>query len=151
MGNSFTKNFYDIDTIKEEIDILEKTNRTLIEKLNLNEQTTKNQIEILNDKNNTLKNELKLTKNIVRELKEEHIQVKYKHDLYKTMNTNLTNMKEELENQFTLLNIKHNNLINSYQNPHKVEDFLKTNNKKYLDDNFEKDYLLEFQKFLINN
>ena len=151
MGNSFTKGFYDIDTIREEIDMLQKTNKSLIEKLNLNEETTKNRIEILKDKNNTLKNELVLTNNIVKELKEEHIQVKDKHDLYKTMNTNLTNMKEELENQFTLLNIKHNNLITSYKNPVKVDDFLKKHNKNYLDDDFEKEYLLQFQKYLSNN
>lgn len=153
MGNSFTKglNDIDIDTIKNEIDILEETNRSLIEKINSNDRSTKNQIEILNNKNDKLKNELVLTKTQARELKEEHIQIKYKHDLYKTMNTNLTNMKEELENQFTLLNIKHSNLLSSYQNPHKVDDFLKKHNKPYLEDNFEKDYLLQFQKYLINN
>lgn len=151
MGNSFTKTFDDNNTVREEIINLEKSNESLKETINTNIETSKSQIQNLNDKNNKLTDELSSVKDLTRKLKEDYIQIKYKHDLYKTMNTNLTNIKEELETQLGLLNIKHNNLIKSYSDPKKVDNFLKNHDKKSLDDSFEKEYLLEFQKYFRDN
>lgn len=151
MGNSFTKNIYDITTLKEELQVLENENKALLEKLQFKEDVTNKKINSLNIKNENIQEDLLRSRKDLNELKEKHIQINYKHDLYKAMNSDLTRMKEELENEYKLLNIKHSNLIKSFKNQKIVTDFLKENNKNILDDEFEKEYLLKFQNYLSKN